>query len=266
MHRFLAVSLTLLCAAAAQAKVELRGVQSSYGQLGPARESAEYVLGDEVYVRFTVAGARTDAEGRLRGEITFAVTDGAGKKVLDGGYPLQQAPVLGGDTFPAYVSVRTGDPMAPGKYTLEVQFRDLLAKESAAFKHEFTCKPVEFAAVAVRFSQDAAGRVPAPVGGFVSQTLFLKMKAVGFDRSQGEIDVEMAIEVLDAQGKPVSPRPVRAAVHSEKPDEVRAATFVSFSGEINLNRAGEFRLRVTVTDRQAKKTATFEAPMKVLAP
>jgi hypothetical protein len=266
MGRLLAASLTLLCATAAQAGLDLRDVQTSYGQLGPVRESAEYVLGDEVHVRFTVAGARTDAEGRLRGEITFAVTDANGKQVLDGGYPVQQVPVLGGDTIPAYVAVRLGDPMTPGWYTLEVRVRDLLGKESASFKREFTCKPAEFAAVAVRFSQDAAGRVPAPVGGFVSQALFLKLQAVGFDRSRDEIDVEMAVEVLDAEGKPVSPRPVRAVVHSEKPEEVRAATVLNFSGEISLHRSGEFRLRVTLTDRQSKKTATFEAPMRVLAP
>ena len=37
------------------------------------------------------------------------------------------------------------------------------------------------------------------------------------------------------------------------------------TGDITLNRSGDFVLRITLTDKLAKKTVKFEAPIKVTA-
>jgi hypothetical protein len=147
-----------------------------------------------------------------------------------------------------------------------VEVRDLNAKESASFQRKFTCKPVEFAAVRVRFAQDPDGKLPAPVGGRVGQTLFVRTSAVGFDRGGGEIDVQFDLQVFDKSGKPVTPKPIRATVHNEDPAVVKQATVLNFKGEMILNRSGDFVLRLTLTDTPTKKTTTFEAPLRVAAP
>ena len=49
-------------------------------------------------------------------------------------------------------------------------------------------------------------------------------------------------------------------------EKAKAVTSLTFSGDIALNRAGEFTLRITLTDRMSKKTAKLEAPLKVVAP
>jgi hypothetical protein len=36
--------------------------------------------------------------------------------------------------------------------------------------------------------------------------------------------------------------------------------------ELVLNRPGDFVLKISLTDRLAKKTTTFEAPLKVMKP
>ena len=73
----------------------------------------------------------------------------------------------------------------------------------------------------------------------------------------------MDLEVFDSKGKPVAPKPIRAVLHSEKLDEVKATTRVNFTAELTLNRPGEFILRITLTDKMSKKSTTFEAPMRV---
>lgn len=266
MRRLLAVLITAFAAGSAPAKLELRDVRASHGQLGPERKSDEYVLGDEAYYRFTIAGVKSDADGRLAAEIHLRVTDAQGKEVLKTAVPVQAVMALGGDTLPGSARVNLNDPITPGEYELTVEVKDLNAGESASFRRKFTCKPEEFAAVQVRFYQDPDGKLPAPVGGMVGQTLFVRFYGIGFDRGQGEIDLEFDIRVFDGQGKPVTPKPIRAAFHNEDPAVVKQVGRLNFKGEMTLNRPGEFVLRLTLTDKLAKKTTTFEAPMRVAAP
>jgi hypothetical protein len=264
--RPLAVLLTAVVATSAQAKLEIRDVQASYGSLGPERKSAEYVAGDQVFFRYTMAGLRTDSDGRTRCEVKVTVTDPKGKSGGPRPVVVQDMPPLGGGTLPGIATVDLVVDSPPGEYELAVEITDLIAKESASFRRKFTCKPVEFALVRLRFYQDKEGRVPARVGGVVRQTLLVHLRAVGFDRSRGELDVEMEMAVLDANGKPVTPRPIRTAVHNEKPEEVKGSTWVRFEGELGLNRPGDFILRITVTDTLTKKKVTFETPLRVAAP
>ena len=246
----------------AQAKLEIRDVQASHGQLGPERKSNAYVAGDQVYFRYTVAGFRLDDNGRLQGELHVKVTDAKGTKKLERESPLQQVVALGGDTMPGFASFHLDETFPPGEYELTVEVRDLRLKETASFRRKVVCKPEEFAIVQMRFFQDAAGEVPARVGGSVSQTLFVKFKAVGFDRGHDEIDIEMEIALLDQAGKPLNPKPIRAALHNEKPDEVKKIDRVTLSGTLTLNRPGSFVLRITVTDKMTKKKVVFEAPLQ----
>jgi hypothetical protein len=266
MRYLLALWLLPVISVLAHAKPEIRDIQAAHGLLGPERKSNEYVAGDEVYYRFTIRGARTDADGRLRGELRLTLTDAKGKEVVKKESPIQQVPVLGAESFPAQAAWGLGVDLPAGEYESTVEFADLLAKESTSFKRKFTVKPVEFAVVRVRFYHDAEERVLARAGGTVGQNLAIKLRAVGFDRTSGEIDVEMAIEVFDAQGKPVMPKPLRATVHNEKPAEVKEADWVAFSGLLTLNRAGDFVLRITVSDSVGKKKTQFETPLRVAAP
>ena len=86
-----------LTAHTAHAKLEVRDVQASYGQLGPERKSAEYVPGEEVYLRYTLDGVRTDDEGRAGGELRLTLRDSNGKVLFDRKSPLQQ--MLAGPVF-----------------------------------------------------------------------------------------------------------------------------------------------------------------------
>jgi hypothetical protein len=258
--------IMLLTAAPVLAKPQIKDIQAAHGQLGPERKSLDCFRGDELYFRFTVADFTTNDDGRLAGELAFTVSESTGKQILKKEIPLQQTLALGGGAFPAHVAFTIGEELPVGDYTIKVTVTDNLARESDSFERKFKCKDLEFALVAVRFYQDADGRVPATVGGIVSQTLFLKARGVGFDKSKGEIDVEMTIEVLDPKGKPVLAKPIRSMVHNEDANVVKSATVINLRGELALNRAGEFVLKISLIDKIAKKTATFESPLKVIQP
>ena len=263
MRITVATLFLVLATQAAHAKVEIRDVQAAHGMLGPERTSPDYLPGDEVFFRFTVTGAKTTPEGQLSGEIRMTLTDSDGKAVLRQSAPVQNTLAFGGDRFPARAVVELGHQFPPGEYKLTVEYTDRISGETDAFARTFTCRPAEFGLVRVRFSADEGGTSPSRVDGVVGQPLHLKLAVVGFDRSEGAIDLEMDVRVLDAKGRPVAPKGVRVAVRSDDADTIKSATQATFSAELTRTRPGDFILKVTVTDKQSGQTATFEAPMRV---
>ena len=261
--RILVAVFVVALPSSAEAKLEIRDVQASHGQLGPERKSNEYVSGDQVYFRFTMAGVQTDDDGRTRAEMRIVVSDAKGNKLTDDPFVIQQIIGLGGGSFPGSASFVLKRDLPPGEYELMVEVSDLLSKESASFRRKVVCKPETFALLHVRFFHDRAERAPVRVGGTVGQLLVVRMLVVGFDRSKNEIDLEMEIQVLDEKGKPLMPKPLQVEYHNEKPGEVKQKKEHELAGSLGLNRAGEFTLRVIVTDRMTKKKVEFEAPLRV---
>ena len=265
--RLIAATLALtLSAATAEAKLEIRDIQAAHGQFGPERKSAEYVAGDQVYFRYTVAGLRTDDEGHVRADIALKLTDAKGARLLDQETAILTLLALGGDALPADASIDLDQNFPPGEYEISVEVRDVTANDKASFRRKFTVKATEFALVRVRFSHDEEGTAAAPVGGRVGQNLVVRLQAIGFDRGKGQIDVEMEVEVLDARGKVVTSRPIRTGIRSEEADEVKRADRINLSSNLTLNRPGDFVLRLTVLDKMTGKKVAFESPLKVSGP
>lgn len=264
--RAIVVALLVAIPSSARAKLEIRGVEASHGSLGPARTSNEYVAGDQVFVRYTLAGVQTDEDGRTRCEMRMSVIGPKGRSGKPEPVAIQDLLPLGGDVLQGIATVDLDADSPSGEYELAVEFTDLLSKEKAAFRRKFTCKPAEFAMVRLRFYHDEAGTAPATAGGVVRQTLFVKFRAVGHDRGRDEIDLVMEMTVMNANGQPVGPKPIRIAFHNEKPDEVKRMNWVNFTGTMGLNRPGEFVLRITLTDTVSQKKVSFETPLRVAAP
>jgi hypothetical protein len=257
----------LLCgAAAAPAKLELHNVKAVHGQFGPERKSLDVYPGDQVFFTFAVRGAKVDDKGEVSGLVKLKLADEAGKALLEDQAPLKGALALGGDTLPGKAFVNFGETVKPGTYTLTVTVLDQATRETASFERKLVCKAPAFTIVAPRFSYDDEGKVPAPLGGLVGQVLFFRLAVIGFDKSAGKIHNEMAVQVLDGKGNPAAPRPLLAKLESADKDVVAKATSLTFRGNFVLNRAGEYTLRITVTDRLADRKTTFEAPLSVREP
>jgi hypothetical protein len=256
----------LVSGTTAHAGLEIRNIQAAYGPLGPERKVLNVYPSDEVVFRYLITGVKVDGEGRVVGELKLTLSAPDGRILLDETSPTSGVAALGGGSLPGTARVSLPADIPPGAYTLTVTFRDKQSSETASFRRTLDIKASEFAAVALRFSYDPEGKVPAPVGGLVGQMLHFRLKAIGFDRTTGRSDLEMVVRVLDAQGRPTMPVPIRATVDSDDADLVRRATEVNLNGNLTLNRAGDFTLSITVTDRVGKKTTKFEAPLHVASP
>ena len=251
---------------AAHAKLEIQNVQAAHGPLGPERKALNFYPSDDVLFRYLITGVEVDGEGRAVGELNLALDAPDGRSLLDQTTSITGVTPLGGGSLPGTATVSLPADLAPGQYTLTVTFRDKKSAETASFRRTLDVKAAEFTTVALRFSYDPEGKVSAPVGGLVGQMLHFRLKAVGFDRTAGRIDIEMVVRVLDAEGHPTMPVPIRATVVSDDADVVKRATNVNLNGSMPLNRAGDFTLNITVTDRVGKKTTEFEAPLHVASP
>jgi hypothetical protein len=267
MRRILmATTVFVLAASPALAKLEVEKVEACHGKLGPVRKSLDFYPYDEVWFRFTVTGAKADDEGKVDFDLGWKLLDDKGKDVLSKKLPVKGPLTFGTDSFPGYVSFMLPEPVLAGEYVLKVTVKDNVASEETGFEKKLHLKATEYAVVSPQFFHDAAYTVPAPAGGVVGQQLHFRLLVIGFDRSQGKIDNEMSVQVLDKDKKELLPKPLRLVAEKDDEKVVKELPALDFGGFVVLTKAGEFTLRITVTDRNSKKTATWEAPLKVTAP
>jgi hypothetical protein len=192
--------------------------------------------------------------------------DDKGKEILTKNNSTKGLVAFGSDSFPGGAVLVVPDPIIAGDYTFKVTLKDKLSGEETGFEKQVHIKATEFAIVSPQFFYDAGYTVPAPAGGVAGQYLHFRLWTIGFDRSQGKIDNEITVQVLDKDKKELLPKPLRYVAQKDDEKIVKELPVLDFGGSFMLTRAGEFTLRVTVTDRNSKKTATWEVPVKVTAP
>jgi hypothetical protein len=263
---WLAVAALSVSAAPARATLEIRDIQAAYGLAGPVRPPADYYPGDEIFFRFLVAGARSDAAGKISCDLVMTFTGPGNTVLVNQTFPVEGVYALGGDSFPGSARLTLDGDVPPGAYALTVTLRDKITSTQAKFQRAITIRPAAFAIVAPRFSYDADGKAPAPVGGLVGQTLYFKMKVIGFDRSRGKIDLRLAVRFLDPRTRRVISAPLQVDETTDDANVVRQVADVTFSGDMTLNRAGDFLLRLEATDRVTNKSIALETQMHVANP
>jgi hypothetical protein len=262
----LALVVASLAVTAAPARVAVQNIQAAHGALLPERKSLEYFPQEMVFFRYTVVDAKVDAEGQVDVEASIKLTDATGKEVAANKLPLKGALSLGGDTFFASAYVVLPEDLVPGKYRLAVVLTDRLSGDKIDFDREIVVKQVDFAALFPRFSYDPEGRVAAPAGGLVNQTLHFRLPVVGLDKGREKVELVSSVQVLDAKGKELLPKPLETVIKETDPKVIKATSVATFNGSLGLHRPGSFTLRITVTDREARKSSTLEVPFKVEAP
>jgi len=250
----------------AWANLEIRDIKAAYGPLGSERTSLDVTPGDTIFFRFAITGVRTDAAGRADGEVLVQLTNAAGKTLSENKEPAGGLLALGGQTFPGNAQVTFGTDAPAGEYTMTVTVRDKIGKASAAFERKLTCTKPAFALVQIGFSRDEKGDIPAAAIGTLGETLFVRCKAVGFERTKAKPHVVFAMQVVDGRGKPQLPEPVQVDFTAEDAGQIAKIGLVDFKGSLALNRTGDFRVHVEATDEAGKQKAEFFAPLRVTGP
>jgi hypothetical protein len=255
-------------AAPASAKLEIVNVEAAHGYLGPERKVLEIYPQDELLVRYRVTGVQVDAAGKTDVESETKLINPRGKTVFETKPTIREELSLGGNTFPSFtvLDVPPPDKAPPGEYTLIVQVRDRISKETASFERKLTVKPVSFQIVIPRFFRDADAKVPTNVGGLVGESLHFKLRVIGFDKSKKKAHVTLKVQVLDSDGKDVTEKPYVIDAKVDNSEEVARISFLKFHHPTYLNRPGNFILRLTAEDMFGNQKSVFETPLKVIAP
>jgi hypothetical protein len=261
----LAITLLILTSSPTLAKMEIEKVEACYGRFGPVRKTLDYYPHDEVVFRFKVKGVKAD-EGALDVNCVWKLLDEKGNEVQSEKLPFKGTMAFGTDFLPYNLGLFLPVTATPGNYLLKVTVKDNLSSEETGFEKKLNLKAMEYAIVSPAFFYDANFSVPAPAGGVVGQRLHYRLGVIGFDRSSGKIENEMMVEVLDKDGKLLQHKPLYFAAEKSDEKSVKELLVLDLNGWMGLSKAGEFILRITVTDRNSKKKATWEAPLKVTDP
>lgn len=261
----LATVLLFLTKSPAFAKFGVERIEACYGNFGPVRKSLDIYPYDEIVFRFVVTGAGA-VDGVLDIGATWKLLDDKGKEIHAQNMPFKGPMALGIDALPYVVAFHFPHTASPGEYTLKVALKDNVTGAEAGFERKVKLKATEFAIVSPRFYYDDKFKVSAPVGGVVGQQLHFQLLVIGFDRASGKVANQMNVEVFDRDKKVVQSRPLQALVESADEKIVKESSTLHFTGWLTMSKPGDFTLRITITDRHSKKTASFEAPLKVTTP
>lgn len=262
----IAAFLSLAPAQAAPEGLRLSNVRNTYGVLGPSRPSSKLLPGDVLFVAYDIDGVSVDKGGKVQYSMAMEVTDNKDKKSVfkqDAAEKVDFVP-LGGTRLPARAFITLGLDQPPGQYTLKVIVTDRTTKVTQSLEHQFEVLPKGFGIVAVYSSIDERGQIPAPTTGVIGQSIFIQFAAVGFERDAKTRQPDLAFEMtpIDENGKPTIAQP---STHDAKAgvDDKDAVYQVRFL--LPMTRAGKYTIRLTAEDRIAKKKATFDLPVVVIA-
>jgi len=260
------LSLLTVTPSWAQTKLKIENVQAAFGPFGPERKVLDIYPFDSFSFRFTIVGLKTGAGARVDTAIKLQLTDASGKIFLENSFPSKGMLYLGGDSFLAYANIAMQEQVPEGKITLKITAADNVSKESASVERELTGKKGGFHIVALEFFHDPEGRVPASTHLALGQVLYFQMRVIGFDRTLGKIDTQLALQTLDADGKENLPKPLLTVFRQDDAKVVEKTTFIFFNGSMGMNRAGSFTMRLTATDQIGHQTSKEEIPLIISAP
>jgi hypothetical protein len=198
--------------------------------------------------------------------MTITLAGPGGETLLNQVVPVDGLPPLGGGAIPGSASITLPEDMPSGAYTISVSVQEKGASEGASFRRSLTVRSPGFAAVRPEFSYDPDGKVGAPAGGMVGQTLFVRVRAVGFDKSAGRIDTLMTLQLFDDAENPLMTKPLEDHEATNDSEIARKAQSVDFDANFTLSRPGSFVMRITLRDLIGGKAASYEAPIKVVDP
>jgi hypothetical protein len=249
----------------APAELTLANARTTYGFLGAARPDTKFLPGDVCVLSFDVQGLKADHDGNLFYGVAMEVTDADGKVQFKQDPREQQASnVLGGNSLPAFASLKIGTEQQPGTYLLKVTVTDLAAKTSKSLTRSYTVLPRAFGLVRPTLTSDPEGRYPVPLVA-AGQSVWLNFAAVGFGRgAEAKPNLTVSMRVLDEDGRPTTAKPT---VGNVNPEEVPAkAQAVALQFLMAPNRTGKFAIELSAKDGVAGKTATLTLPLTVLKP
>lgn len=251
--------------------VEFRNVRATMGLLGPARKDQDrFQPGDLILYSFDLVNLQSTQEGLCRYALGVEFLDSKGSIL----FPKEDMRLresqalcpLGGNQVPTFAYADTDPDLKPGRYLFRVKVTDRLSGRTGTLEKAFEIVPRNFSLIRLSWMYSTSGDTAPPLGtpgqGFL---LTFVVSQFAVDDKTGRSDVEVNIKVLDETGKPVVTKPFTGQI-SVPEDEARRFHLIRFP--FQPNRAGQFVLEITATDRKApgKPVTSAKVPFSVLEP
>jgi hypothetical protein len=256
--------LLLLCALPVEAKsLEIRHVQAAYDYLSPERQDLDFYLPEDLILfRFVVKGLRLRDGHGIDAETEIQLLNAWGKVVQ-----LERKPFAFDTEFPGneawfFAALPIRGAMTVGEYTCKVTVRDNVSAASSRFERKIRIRPARFGVQSILYFHDAEYRFPAPATVQVCQNIHARLALRGFAVKDGQCDLDLVQSVIDADTEEIllsHEANLKVAAQATGAPCFNAATGM-------ISRPGRFILRFEVTDNNAGKSVTFEAPLRVTRP
>lgn len=237
-------------------------VRMTYGVLGPARQDARFLPGDDFDLSFDIEGAKVNAAGKVLYALGMEVTDNQGKvRFRQIPNDLEADAPSGGKGLPACASVHVGLDQEPGAYTVKLTIKDRVA--GAAHELTRTCQvlPKAFGLVRLTTTSDPEGKVPTAVFQ-PGKPSWINFAAVGFGqaKSTGQPHVSVRMRVADEAGRSALAKPSMGEITKDVPASTRA---LPMQFALEISRPGKFTVELTATDHLAGQTVNLSFPITV---
>lgn len=265
MIRSLTILTFLAAASHLHADIAIRDFRATYGSNGPERPLPVCYLGETIHFRYVIDDMAVDDKGRLNGEIVVRLLNQQGQPVHSPApSPLKGIRPLGGKEATGTATVAFLSNYQPGEYIFELEIRDLITKRSAKVDRKLTVKKPDFAILNLEFFLDPNRTTRAARTFVTGQLMAFLFEVEGHDLSAKKVDMTMTIQTLDEKGTELMLTPLQAPLKIDDPARVAKAQVLTFNGSLNLNRVGQFKLRIDVQDHVNNKKIGVEVPFRVV--
>lgn len=242
-------------------------VRFTYGTMGPVRSST-FLSGELLMVTVTVAGLQKSSQGELRYAVEHEISDDQGATIAQI-EPVQWAfpPFCGGNQSTHATPIQISPDWKPGKYTLHTKTLDQVTKQEQSTKTGFEVLPKEaFGAIKIYLAYDRQGLVPS--GGIytIGQNPSLIFSVAGYGVQAGKSDLSSTLTLLDKAGQPIDSQPIVGHGTPLPPNSRFSQSEllpIPMQVYFSLNLAGNFLLRLEVTDNHTNAHAAYDIPIKV---
>jgi hypothetical protein len=234
------------------------------GPLDGPRDSNAVLPSDTIHVRLHVENLATDKDGEALYERIAELTDASGKVVCqeDGG-PSRAKFKCGRSPVTISVPLTISRDFQPGMYTWKVSVTDGITGARGTAETQIVVRKREFGMILPRlWMGDPAEKLPAGPTVMAGQTLAATFAVVDFCRDENtkKPNVECSMRILNADGTPVLSKPTILEFGATVlPDQER----IDVTFPIDLNRAGEFTIELTVRDKVMGEQRGMFLPLKV---
>jgi hypothetical protein len=253
----------LLCAQSDQPNTGK--LRTTYGPLGAVRSNNDFLPGDDIYLCFEIDDAKADTDGKVRYSIGMEALDSKGNVLFkQAPHESTAAPPAPGKSLQACAMLEIGLDQPPGDYNVKVSFKDLVGGASKVFSGQCRVLPVDLGFVRVKPTLDPNGSTPAPALS-TEKSNWLNMAVIGFarDRTTGQPQLDIELQVTDDQGRPLFANPSVAKIRQDVPEKVRA---IPMQFELVVHRPGKYTIELKASDGLTGKRAALSFPVVVGSP